>query len=109
MSAFGWLSGQAFTVLGQHVIWSDMIGNVLGLAALALGWRRSMWTWPAQLASGLILVIAYLTAHLGGGTGKQLIVITVALWGWPAITDISPAGSPGRITPRKRGSSPSSR
>ena len=82
MSAFGWLSGQAFTVLGQHVIWSDMIGNVLGLAALALGWRRSMWTWPAQLASGLILVIAYLTAHLGGGVGKQLIVITVALWGW---------------------------
>ncbi|MEU1624680.1 nicotinamide mononucleotide transporter family protein [Streptomyces sp. NPDC020096] len=82
MSAFGWLSGQAFSVLGQHVIWSDMIGNVLGLAALALGWRRSVWSWPAQLLSGVILVVAYATAHLGGGIGKQLVVIVVALWGW---------------------------
>lgn len=82
MSAFGWLSGQAFEVLGQRVIWSDMIGNVLGLAALALGWRRSMWTWPAQLLSGLILVAAFVTAHLSGGVGKQLVVIAVAVWGW---------------------------
>nr|WP_237695050.1 nicotinamide mononucleotide transporter family protein [Streptomyces sp. SID5468] len=59
-----------------------MIGNLLGLAALALGWRRSMWTWPAQFLSGLILVAAYLTAHLSGGTGKQVVVIVVALWGW---------------------------
>ncbi|MCQ4080120.1 nicotinamide mononucleotide transporter family protein [Streptomyces sp. RB6PN25] len=82
MNAFGWLSGQAFTVLGQHVIRSDVIGNVLGLAALALGWRRSMLTWPAQLLSGLVLVVAYATAHLGGGVGKQLVVIAVAVWGW---------------------------
>ncbi|MCQ4041065.1 nicotinamide riboside transporter PnuC [Streptantibioticus rubrisoli] len=82
MSALNWLSGQAFSVLGQHIIWSDMIGNVLGLAALALGWRRSVWSWPAQLLSGLILVVAYATAHLSGGIGKQLVVITVALWGW---------------------------
>jgi nicotinamide mononucleotide transporter len=36
------LNSQAFTVWGQHVLWSDMIGNLLGLAALALGWRRAM-------------------------------------------------------------------
>ena len=26
-----WLNSQAFTLLGQHIIWSDMIGNILGL------------------------------------------------------------------------------
>ncbi|MGW2230283.1 nicotinamide mononucleotide transporter family protein [Streptomyces formicae] len=59
-----------------------MIGNTVGLVALALGWRRSIWTWPAQFLSGVILVAAYASAQLSGGVGKQLLVIGVALWGW---------------------------
>ncbi|MDQ8703351.1 nicotinamide mononucleotide transporter family protein [Streptomyces sp. LHD-70] len=82
MSALNWLNAEAFSAFGQHVIWSDMIGNTIGLAALALGWRRSVWTWPAQFLSGLILVGAYASAQLSGGVGKQLLVIGVALWGW---------------------------
>jgi nicotinamide mononucleotide transporter len=82
MSALDWLNGPAFEAFGQRVIWSDMIGNTVGLAALALGWRRSIWTWPAQLLSGLILVAAYASAQLSGGVGKQLLVIGVAVWGW---------------------------
>ncbi|MEU3355435.1 nicotinamide mononucleotide transporter family protein [Streptomyces sp. NPDC037389] len=82
MSALDWLSQEAFSAFGQKVIWSDMIGNTIGLAALALGWRRSIWTWPAQLLSGVILVTAYASAHLSGGVGKQLLVIGVAAWGW---------------------------
>ncbi|AWN26148.1 nicotinamide mononucleotide transporter family protein [Streptomyces sp. NEAU-S7GS2] len=82
MSVLDTLNGEAFTALGQHVIWSDMIGNTIGLAALALGWRRSIWTWPAQFLSGVVLVAAYASAHLSGGVGKQLLVIGVALWGW---------------------------
>lgn len=82
MSLLDPLNHVAFTAFGQHVIWSDMIGNTIGLAALALGWRRSIWTWPAQFLSGVILVAAYASAHLSGGVGKQLLVIGVALWGW---------------------------
>ncbi|MEO3975147.1 nicotinamide mononucleotide transporter family protein [Streptomyces sp. CAU 1734] len=59
-----------------------MIGNTIGLIALALGWRRSIWTWPAQLVAGLILVAANASASLGGGVGKQLLIIGVATWGW---------------------------
>lgn len=77
-----WLNSEAFTVLDQRILWSDMIGNTIGLIALALGWRRSILTWPAQLLSGLILVGAYSSAHLSGGVGKQLLVIGVAAWGW---------------------------
>ncbi|MEU3048682.1 MULTISPECIES: nicotinamide mononucleotide transporter family protein [unclassified Streptomyces] len=82
MSGLGWLNGEAFTAFGQHILWSDMLGNILGLTALALGWRRSVLTWPAQLLSGVILVGAYASAQLGGGVGKQLLVIAVAAWGW---------------------------
>jgi nicotinamide mononucleotide transporter len=76
------LNSTAFTVLGEHIKWSDMIGNLLGLAALALGWRRSVVSWPVQLLSGLVLVSAYASAHLSGGVGKQVVVIVVAVWGW---------------------------
>ncbi|CAM5295655.1 nicotinamide mononucleotide transporter family protein [Streptomyces abikoensis] len=82
MSALTWLTTEAFSVFGQHVIWSDLIGNSIGLAALALGWRRSIWTWPVQFLSGVILAAAYASAHLSGGVGKQLLVIGVAVWGW---------------------------
>lgn len=77
-----WLNSEAFTAFDQHIMWSDMIGNTVGLVALALGWRRSIWTWPAQFLSGVILVAAYASAQLSGGVGKQLLVIGVALWGW---------------------------
>ncbi len=77
-----WLNSEAFTAFDQHIMWSDMIGNTVGLIALALGWRRSIWTWPAQFLSGVILVAAYASAQLSGGVGKQLLVIGVALWGW---------------------------
>ncbi|WNM49969.1 nicotinamide mononucleotide transporter family protein [Kitasatospora sp. CM 4170] len=59
-----------------------MIGNLLGLTALALGWRRSRLTWPVQLLSGVVLVGAYWSAHLSGGVGKQIVVILAAVWGW---------------------------
>jgi nicotinamide mononucleotide transporter len=82
MSALHWLNSEAFTAFDQHVMWSDMIGNLLGLAALALGWRRAVLTWPVQLLSGAVLVAAFWSAHLGGGVGKQFVVVTVAVWGW---------------------------
>ncbi|MEU8892852.1 nicotinamide mononucleotide transporter family protein [Streptomyces sp. NPDC048442] len=82
MSSLDWLNSEAFTAFGQHILWSDMVGNSIGLLALALGWRRSIWSWPAQLLSGVILVAAYASVHLSGGVGKQLLVIGVAVWGW---------------------------
>jgi nicotinamide mononucleotide transporter len=82
VSPLALLDDEAFTAFGQHVIYSDLIGNVIGLAALALGWRRSVLTWPVQVLAGVVLVGAYYSAQLAGGVGKQLLVIVVALWGW---------------------------
>ncbi|MFI9788265.1 nicotinamide riboside transporter PnuC [Kitasatospora sp. NPDC051984] len=61
---------------------ADVVGNLIGLGALALGWRRSVLTWPAQLLAGAVLISAYLGAHMPGLIGKQVIVIVTAIWGW---------------------------
>lgn len=82
MSAVSWLNSEAFTAFDQHIKWSDMIGNTIGLAALALGWRRSVWTWPVQFVSGLVLFVAFASSHLTGSAGKQVVVMVVAAWGW---------------------------
>ncbi|MGW7273767.1 nicotinamide mononucleotide transporter family protein [Streptomyces sp. NPDC054864] len=77
-----------------------MVGNTIGLIALALGWRRSIWTWPAQFLSGVILVGAYASAQLSGGVGKQLLVIGVALWGWRLWTNGKQQAQDGSIAVR---------
>lgn len=93
------LNTEAFTLFGQHILWSDMIGNLFGLAALALGWRRSLWTWPVQLVSGLILFAAFY-GHLAGSAGKQVVVMTVAVYGfWQWNRDRGKAAD-GHIAPR---------
>ncbi|GAA2513025.1 nicotinamide mononucleotide transporter family protein [Streptomyces gobitricini] len=76
-----WLNTVAFTAFDQPIKWSDMIGNTIGLIALALGWRRSILTWPAQFLSGVILFAAF-AGHLTGSAGKQVVVMAVAAWGW---------------------------
>ncbi|MFD7731349.1 nicotinamide riboside transporter PnuC [Kitasatospora phosalacinea] len=59
-----------------------MVGNLIGLGALALGWRRSVLTWPAQLLAGAVLITVFLGGQVPGLIGKQVIVIVAALWGW---------------------------
>ncbi|MFJ8281583.1 nicotinamide riboside transporter PnuC [Streptomyces griseoviridis] len=92
------LNSEAFALFGQHIIWSDMVGNILGLITLALGWRRSLWTWPVQFLSGLVLFAAFY-GHLAGSAGKQVVVMAVALYGWWQ-WNRNRGGADGHIAPR---------
>ena len=94
-----WLNSEAFVLFGQHIIWSDMIGNTLGLITLALGWRRSLATWPVQFLSGLVLFGAF-SGPLTGSAGKQVIVMVVALYGWWQWQRRKGEGGDGHIVPR---------
>ncbi|GHE02433.1 nicotinamide mononucleotide transporter family protein [Streptomyces alanosinicus] len=94
-----WLNSEAFILFGQRIIWSDMVGNILGLITLALGWRRSLMTWPVQFLSGLVLFAAFY-GHLAGSAGKQVVVMTVALYGWWQWQRSKGRSTDGHITPR---------
>ncbi|NKQ27255.1 nicotinamide mononucleotide transporter family protein [Streptomyces galbus] len=97
-----WLNSEAFVLFDQHIIWSDMIGNILGLITLGLGWRRSLLTWPVQFLSGLVLFTAFY-GHLAGSAGKQVVVMVVALYGWWQWQRGRGKADDGRITVRFAG------
>ena len=81
-SLFGWANAVAFQAGGESVRWSDLLGNLLGLATVALAIRRSLWAWPVQITGAVLLFGASLSVHLGGNAARQLVVVAAAGYGW---------------------------
>ncbi|OLT37788.1 hypothetical protein BJF79_29090 [Actinomadura sp. CNU-125] len=76
-----WLDA-SFTVFGEHVLWTDLIGNALSLAVVWLAMRKTIWTWPVQLTGALLLLAASLHADVPGNALKQVLFCGLALYGW---------------------------
>ncbi|MEC3953673.1 nicotinamide riboside transporter PnuC [Nocardia sp. CDC153] len=76
----------AFDLLGEHILWTDAIGNVLSLAVVWLAMRKTVWTWPVQLVGAVLLLAASIHAHVPGNALKQLLFIALAGYGWLAWT-----------------------
>ncbi|WP_067795190.1 nicotinamide riboside transporter PnuC [Actinomadura formosensis] len=76
-----WL-GAGFGVFGEHILWTDLVGNALSLAVVWLAMRKTLWTWPVQLIGALLLLAASLHAHVPGNALKQVLFCGLALYGW---------------------------
>jgi nicotinamide mononucleotide transporter len=76
-----WL-GAGFEVFGEHILWTDLVGNVLSLAVVWLAMRKTIWTWPVQLVGALLLLAASMHAHVPGNALKQVLFCGLALYGW---------------------------
>jgi nicotinamide mononucleotide transporter len=70
------------TILGEKVLWSDLSGNVLSLATVWLAIRRTIWTWPVQLAGAALLLTASISAHAPGNALKQVMFLVLVSYGW---------------------------
>ncbi|MFC6084967.1 nicotinamide riboside transporter PnuC [Sphaerisporangium aureirubrum] len=71
-----------FTLLGQRVLWIDLVGNVCALATVWLAIRRTIWTWPVQLVGSVLLFAASVQAHITGNALKQAMFGVLAVYGW---------------------------
>ena len=80
----GVLLEQGFTILGQKIAYAELFGQLFALAVVFLAQRRSLWTWPVQLVSVVLLFIVYLSADLGGLATRQVVVGVIAVYGWYA-------------------------
>jgi nicotinamide mononucleotide transporter len=71
-----------FDVFGQHVLWTDLVGNVCALGTVWLAIRRTIWTWPVQLLGSALLFVASVSAHITGNALKQALFGILAVYGW---------------------------
>ncbi|MCP2338386.1 nicotinamide mononucleotide transporter family protein [Actinomadura rupiterrae] len=76
-----WLNA-SFTLLGEHVLWTDLVGNVLSLTVVYLAMRKTLWTWPVQITGALLLLAASLHAHVPGNALKQGLFVFLGAYGW---------------------------
>ncbi|GLX06898.1 nicotinamide mononucleotide transporter family protein [Microbispora sp. NBRC 16548] len=71
-----------FDVFGQHVLWTDLVGNVCALGTVWLAIRKTIWTWPVQLVGSVLLFVASVSAHITGNALKQVLFGILAIYGW---------------------------
>ncbi|MFC4561476.1 nicotinamide riboside transporter PnuC [Nocardiopsis mangrovi] len=88
-----------FTVLGEHVRWADLIGNIAALATVALAIPRSLWTWPVQLTGAVLLFAVSIDAQLLGNALKQAMFIGLVVYGWTRWARRTRGGTPLRVRP----------
>ncbi|PFG46595.1 nicotinamide mononucleotide transporter [Amycolatopsis sulphurea] len=70
------------TVLGQWISIAELAGQLFALAVVFLAERRTLWTWPVQVAATVLLFSVYASAHLGGLAGRQIAILLISLYGW---------------------------
>lgn len=71
-----------FEVFHQKVLWTDAVGNVGALATVWLAMKKTIWTWPVQLASAVLLFVASVDTHFTGNALKQVMFGMLAGYGW---------------------------
>jgi len=70
------------TIFGEKLLWTDLLGNVFSLATVLLAIRRTIWTWPVQLAGAVLLFTASVSTHAPGNALKQLMFFGLVSYGW---------------------------
>lgn len=70
------------TVFGQFISWAEFVGQICALAVVLLAQRRTLWTWPVQIAATVLLVAVYASAHLGGLAARNVVILLISIYGW---------------------------
>ena len=79
------LLDNGLTILGQHISWAELVGQLSALLVVLLADRRTIWTWPVQILATVLLFIVYVSAPLGGLAARQVAILLISvygLWAW---------------------------
>jgi nicotinamide mononucleotide transporter len=82
----------AVLIIGDEKIhWSEIVGNLFGLASALGGMRRKVWAWPVGIVGNILLFTVFLGAWFGiqgdnpvmlGQAGRQVMFAAVSVYGW---------------------------
>jgi nicotinamide mononucleotide transporter len=77
-----WLLENGITVLGQHISWAELVGQLCALVVVFLAQRRRVATWPVQVSATVLLFAVYASAQLGGLAIRQVVILLISVYGW---------------------------
>ncbi len=108
MSVLDWLFKAQIHFGSKAILWREVIGNLFGLASAVLGMRRKVWTWPIGIVGNVLLFTVFLGAvfhapqnkDLYGQAGRQVLFMTLAIYGWYRWMKKDASGSSKVIVPR---------
>ncbi|HEY4535903.1 MAG TPA: nicotinamide riboside transporter PnuC [Enteractinococcus sp.] len=77
-------------IAGGGLLMREVFGNIFGLASALGGMQRKVWAWPVGIIGNVTLLTVFLssifggadTANLLGQAGRQIMFITVSIYGW---------------------------
>lgn len=81
-AAAEWVLDNGIAFLGERVSWAELVGQLCALAVVFLAQRRTIATWPVQVAATALLFIVYASAHLGGLAIRQIVIMLISVYGW---------------------------
>jgi nicotinamide mononucleotide transporter len=75
---------------GATILWREILGNGFGIASAIGGMKRVVWAWPVGIIGNALLFTVFMGAlfhtpqdlNLYGQAGRQLLFITVSVYGW---------------------------
>lgn len=91
------------TIGGHPIAWSEIIGNLFGLASALFGMRRKVWAWPVGIVGNVLLFLVFMGAAYGnddgqrlfGQAGRQVFFIITSVYGWHRWQQTRRAGGAG--------------
>ena len=108
MSVITWLFEAQIHFGSKSILWLEVIGNIFGLGSAVLGMRRKMWTWPVGIMGNILLFTVFLGAvfhapqnkDLYGQAGRQILFMTLSIYGWYRWMKKDESGTSALIVPR---------
>ncbi len=72
----------AFVAAGSPVTWTELIGDLTGLACVYLVARASIWNWPVGIANTVLFFFVFVRARLYGDALLQVAFTALGAYGW---------------------------
>lgn len=99
----GWLDAAAFTIAGAPVTWAEVLGDVSGVACVALVARQHVWNWPIGLINNVMWVWLFFRAKLYGDSALNGFFFLLGCYGWWRWVVPDPRGVTARVRRTRRG------
>lgn len=89
------------TIGGVPILVREIVGNLFGLASAYFGLKRMVWAWPIGIIGNALLLTVFLggvfntpqNLDLYGQAGRQVMFMTVSMYGWIKWAQHSRAGT----------------